>query len=166
MGEVGTVSPRKPLSFNLQLTLFLFMHWFTIARLIPLLIVFAVAAMQDYRKGEVSNKLWLYAPVGLALTVVELALFSPYLFWYAVACMVFVAVFSLAMFFMGWVGGADSKALITLSVSFPVGGVFLFYPLASLMFAGLLVLACFVFHRKREVRYLPYFYAGMLLALI
>jgi hypothetical protein len=143
---------------------------FQVARLVPLLLVFAVAACQDYRKGEVSNKLWLYAPVGLVLTVLELVLFSPFLFWYAVVSMVFTSVFSVVLFYSvkrGF-GGADAKALITLSASFPLGGFLWFYPLACLVFAGLLVGLKFLLSRNRgfEVRYLPYLLAGMLLALV
>ncbi len=143
------------------------MHWLTIARLIPLLIVFAAAAWQDYHKGEVSNKLWLYAPAGLTLTVAELVLFTPFLFWYAIISMTFVSVFSLVLFYcVDGFGGADAKALVTLSVSFPLGGFLWFYPLAALVFAGLLVGIVYLFKRGVVVRYLPYLYVGMLLALV
>jgi Flp pilus assembly protein protease CpaA len=145
------------------------MYWFTVARYIPLLIVFGVAAYQDFKKGEVSNRVWLYAPFGLALTLIELFVYSPFLWSYTLVSMIFTAVFGLILFyFTKEFGGADAKALITLSVSFPLGGFLLFYPFAALVFAGFLVGLKYLFsrHRKSRVRYIPYLFIGMLIALV
>lgn len=144
----------------------------TLARLIPLLAIFGYAAYQDFRHGEVSNKVWLYMPVGLALTVVDLVLFTPFLWAYTLVSIIFTVAFGLILFyFTRGFQGADAKALITLSVSFPLGGFLWFYPLAAFVFAGLVLALKTLAFRQRvslvsEARFLPYLYAGMLLALV
>jgi len=141
----------------------------TLARLIPLLAVFGYAAHQDFRHGEVSNKVWLYAPAGLALTMLDTVLYTPFLWPYTATSIIFTVAFGLILFyFTRGFQGADAKALITLSVSFPLGGFLWFYPLAAFVFAGFLVGLKFLLtrHRKVHVRYLPYLYVGMLLALV
>jgi hypothetical protein len=154
------------------------MLWFTGLRLLLLFCVMGYAAYSDYRIGEVSNRVWLYAPVGLSLTLVDLVLFEPFLFWYGVTCMVFVSTFSLVAFYFvqmlkdkkilfgGNFEGADSKALITLALSFPLGGFLWFYPLTAFMAAGVLVGLMWLFKRKGNVRFLPYLFVGMLLAFV
>ncbi len=145
------------------------MLWLTLIRLIPLLAVFGYAAHQDFRHGEVSNKVWLYAPFGLALTIIDMCLYSSFLWTYTLVSIVFTVAFGLILFyFTRGFQGADAKALITLSVSFPLGGFMWFYPLAAFVFAGFLVGLKFLFskHRVVSVRYLPYLYVGMLLALV
>jgi hypothetical protein len=148
------------------------MLWLTFARLIPLLTVFGYAAQQDFRHGEVSNKVWLYAPLGLALTLLDLALYSPFLWSYTLVSIVFTVAFGLILFyFTRGFQGADAKALITLSVSFPLGGFLWFYPLAAFVFAGFVLAVKMLVSKQRvtlvsEVRFLPYLLAGMLLALV
>lgn len=143
------------------------MNWLTLARLIPLLAVFAVAAYQDFRHGEVSNKVWLYAPFGLALTLADLFLYTPFLWPYTLTSILFTVAFGLILFyFTRGFQGADAKALITLSVSFPLGGFLWFYPLTAFMFAGLLVGLAWLFHKRKTVRFLPYLFFGMLIGLV
>jgi hypothetical protein len=148
------------------------MLWLTFARLIPLLTVFGYAAIQDFRHGEVSNKVWLYAPFGFALTLLDLALYSPFLWSYTLVSIVFTVAFGLILFyFTKGFQGADAKALITLSVSFPLGGFLWFYPLAAFVFAGFVLAVKLLVSKQKvtltsEVRFLPYLLAGMLLALV
>jgi hypothetical protein len=145
------------------------MLWLTFARLIPLLTIFAVAAYQDFRHGEVPDKIWLYAPFGLTLTIIDAALYTPFLWTYTFVSIIFTVSFGLILFyFTQGFQGADTKALITLSVSFPLGGFLWFYPLAAFVFAGFLVGLKFLYSRNRtlNVRYLPYLFVGMLLALV
>lgn len=65
-------------------------------------------------------------------------------------------------------GGADGKALIFLGLSLPVAGSFVMFPLAALMFGGVLAGALFVFShgKKNKVRFIPFLYVGMFLALL
>ena len=67
---------------------------FQLIRIIPLLAVFAYAAFRDYKFGEVSNKVWLYAPIGLALTLLELYLFTPSLYVITFSIMAVLIAFS------------------------------------------------------------------------
>jgi hypothetical protein len=148
------------------------MLWLTVTRLISLLAIFGYAAYQDFRHGEVSNKVWLYMPAGLALTMLDTVLYTPFLWAYTLVSIIFTVAFGLILFyFTRGFQGADTKALITLSACFPLGGFLWFYPLAAFVFAGLVLalktLAC----RQRislvsEARFLPYLYVGMLLALV
>ena len=150
---------------------------FQLIRIIPLLAVFAYAAFRDYKFGEVSNKVWLYAPIGLALTLLELYLFTPALSTFTLSVMVVMVAFSFGLFFFanGLCGGADSKALITLSLSLPLSPIFSvylgIYPLIAFVLAALLVALKFIATKgkggiKVKVRFLPYLFIGMLIALV
>lgn len=150
---------------------------FQIFRIIPLLIVFGYAAYRDYRFGEVSNKVWLYAPVGLALTLLEVYLYTPTLALFVLVPMAGVSLFGFLLFFFskGYFLGADSKALICLALSCPLtplfSGYVSVYPIVAFTFAALLAGAKFILRRgqgglRAKVRFLPYFFMGMLLALV
>lgn len=139
----------------------------TIIRIVFLLIIFGYAAYQDHRHGLVSNKVWLYGFIGGPLAYVDLFLSMPNLWWFAVASTVSTCTISLAMFyFTNGFQGADTKALIVLALSFPLGGVFLFFPLGCFIIAGFTVGAKSLFTKKREVRFLPYLYAGLIINLL
>ena len=157
---------------------------FQLIRLIPLLIVFAYAAYADYKTGEVANRIWLYAPVAAGLTLLEVYMYAASLAPLVLSIMVVVSAFSLGLFFVCdfiqtnirksdkvIFGGADSKALILLAVAMPLSPGFCLYvglfPLVAFVLGGLL--GGFKLLRGGfgvRVRFLPYFFVGVLLALV
>ncbi|MCS7120062.1 MAG: A24 family peptidase C-terminal domain-containing protein [Nitrososphaerota archaeon] len=96
------------------------------ARIFWALIFLSVSSLYDLRSREVPDKVWaVFAPVALALLffqyyVSQLPVFSLML---SVAVTTGVA---LALFYFGFFGGADAKALICVSLAVPL------YPEASL----------------------------------
>lgn len=139
----------------------------TIIRIIFLLIVFGYAALKDYRHGEVSNNVWLYGLIGGPLAYIDLFLSMPNLWWLAVSSTVLTCAISLALFyFTNNFGGADTKALTVLAASFPLGGAFLFFPLGCFIIAGFIVGTKSVITKNREVRFLPYLCAGLIVNLL
>lgn len=150
---------------------------FQIIKIIPLLAVFGYAAYRDYRFGEVSNKVWLYTPIGLVLTLLELYLFTPTLAVFVLVPMVGVALFGFLLFFFskGYFLGADSKAVVCLALCCPItplfSGYVSVYPIVAFTLAAILSGLLFIARRgrggfKAKVRFLPYLFVGMLLALI
>lgn len=157
---------------------------FQLVRIIPLIIILAYAAYSDYKSCQVSNKLWLYAPVGLALMIAEVYSFTPTLFSLnlAIAGGVSLAAFAAWWFFdlmeakkklpFTLFGAADSKALILLSLCMPLSPVFAVYvgifPLAAFLLGGIAAGLKFIFSRRRnqQVRFLPYLLIGTMLALV
>lgn len=84
------------------------------------------ASWSDLKTREVSNMVWaFFAPVGLALTLVQLVFFeanlNESLYWFGVSVGI-TSVLAVALFYAGAYGGADAKALICLSLALP------FYP--------------------------------------
>lgn len=150
---------------------------FQIIKVIPLLLLFAYAAYSDYKTGEVSNKVWLWTPGGFALTLIELYMYTPTLAVFTFVSMGVLVAISLGLFFFskGLVGAADSKALVMLSLCLPFSPVFCLYaglfPLLAFVLAAFLVALKFFASRGRgglrgKVRFLPYLFIGLLLALI
>lgn len=143
--------------------------WLQIVRFIPLLILFGYAAFMDHKQGWVSNKVWLYTPVGITLLVVELY-FTPHVALYALAVAVFCVAFGFGLFYFG-LGGADCKALMMLGLCYPLTPSMLALPLFALVLGSLLVGAKFIVQKgkgglKGKVRFLPYFFAGLMVVLI
>ena len=161
-----------------------------VARFIPLMLILAVAAYQDLTKtvtavdentgetftcGSVSNKLWRYAPFGLALTVLELFYLSPLILLSVVSIVVSVIVACIFFVFHGW-GGADAKAFMLIGVSAPLmplwGSLFplplpfvvLFVSCACAVAYGLLKRSSVPFMR-RKVRFLPFMFVGLLVSI-
>lgn len=150
---------------------------FELARLVPLLLVFGYAALMDHRHGEVTNKIWLYAPVGFGLMIIQCLIYSVSLLPLALLTSCLTVAFSIGLFYFsrGMCGGADCKALIVLALSFPIGpsfSMFLFaYPIMVFSLAALCVGFKFVLNRgkgglKASVRFLPYFFSGMLITVL
>jgi len=84
-----------------------------------------ISSWYDYKFREVSNRIWLlFAPIGFTLTFLQYYLetlmgrtIMPFLYW-AVSLGVTTGI-SLALFYTGFFGGADAKALICLSMAVP-----------------------------------------------
>lgn len=142
-------------------------------RLIPLLIVFGYAAWQDHKIGEVSNWVWMYVVIGFALTVYELTIIPEALLRASISAGVAVG-FGLLMFYLfgdkGKWGGADTKAIITLALSYPLTPAWLgqvtFFPFIAMWFAAMILLVSFFRRRKTHYRYLPYLFCGIVLAAV
>ena len=92
-------------------------------RIIICLVFFAYASWSDFKKREVSNKVWaLFAPVAFALTFYELYVYDfSQLSFYGI-CFGLTTVFAVVLFYSGGFGGADAKALMCLALMLP------FYP--------------------------------------
>jgi Flp pilus assembly protein protease CpaA len=136
------------------------------------------AAYCDYKLGEVSNKLFLYAVVGGLLTIVQVILFGN---WSLFLLDLFIAMVTIGVavgaFFIGGCGGADAKALIMLGVSAPLtplwSSVWLPLPLVVVVIAGFSALIYVLvkgkkgvsFH-KQEVRYLPFILVGFVITVL
>lgn len=148
-------------------------------RFIPVMTVMLFAAYQDIKQGEVSNKLWLYTPIGFWLTVLQL-LFA---WWYIpVTLFVWITVIpiSLIAFYSSpllekihanfMFGGADAKALIMLALSYPLSPIILGkttpYPFFAIIFSGLFALIYGIASKKHVVKFLPFLCAGMICALL
>lgn len=139
----------------------------TIIRIIFLLIIFGYAAIQDHKHGLVTNKIWLYILIGGPLAYLDLFLSMPNLWWLAISSTALTCIISLALFyFTNNFGGADTKALLVLAFCFPIGGVFLFFPLGCFIVAGLIVGAKSLFAKKKEVRFMPYLFTGLIINLL
>lgn len=152
-----------------------------VARLVPLLLVLAYAGYKDYKTGEVSNKVWLYTPIGAAFLWIETLLFSVNMWPIVLASSIICVLISLGMFEFtqrtkisfikdGW-GGADTKALMMVALSYPLAPAYLawmpFYPVLVFGVAGAIAVFVMVAKRSSEVRFLPYFFFGLIvLALI
>lgn len=96
------------------------------------LIFLLYASFSDYKTREVSNKVWiLFAPLALALTIVELVLYedATSMLSYGLSFGLVVA-FAFILFYSGGFGGADAKALMCLALALP------FHPEGLTPFSG------------------------------
>lgn len=91
-------------------------------RLSICLIFLSIATAYDIKFREVPNLIWIiFAPLGLALSLTSLALnmSDQQLIFTWIVILIIMLGLSLALFYFGLVGGADSKALICLALSAP-----------------------------------------------
>lgn len=103
-------------------------------RVLVSLIFLVYASWSDFRKREVSNKVWvIFAPLALALTSLQFFVFSPELLYAFVFSFVITSVLSITLFYAGAFGGADAKALICLSLALPSYPTYLLQPSFSLL---------------------------------
>jgi hypothetical protein len=134
---------------------------FDCLRLIPVFLIFGYAAYKDYRHGEVTNRVWLYAPLGASFVLAEYLLFAPDILPLTLISMVAPSLIALGLFALNkGFGGADSKALITLSLCYPMAPAYLAfipgYALIIFCFASLISIIMMAIKRQRTIRYLPY----------
>jgi len=110
---------------NLQIIL-------TAARVIISIVFLLYASWSDYKTREVSNRVWMYfAPLALVLSLAEMLLYNQEKllgFGLNVAAITAIA---LLLFYAGAFGGADSKALICISLALPFAPEDLFTPVLS-----------------------------------
>ena len=103
-------------------------------RVLVSLIFLAYASWSDFRKREVSNKVWvIFAPLALALTSLQFLVFSPESLYDFVLSFAITSVLSITLFYAGAFGGADAKALICLSLALPSYPTDLLQPSFSLI---------------------------------
>jgi len=140
---------------------------FDLIRVAPVLAVMAVAAFQDAKTGQASNKLWLYTPFGTLLTLVELwlmpILWLPILLSGIMACGLVFAAYKL-----NGMGGADVKAVIMISLCTPTVcfmGHISTVPLTMLLIGGLTGTAYGLYKKQRILRFLPFLFIGLLISI-
>ncbi|MCG3218893.1 MAG: prepilin peptidase [Candidatus Heimdallarchaeota archaeon] len=119
------------------------------------LICLIIGSFFDWRDREVPNKLWLFQILGgFGLLILYFIIDDPHTLF--VLGNVFIGSFiGITMFAIGAWGGADSKAIIALSVSSPSVGILLidtsnylydhFPPILFILFNFLIVLLLFAF---------------------
>jgi preflagellin peptidase FlaK len=93
---------------------------FEAARVILSMSFLLYASWSDWKKREVSNKVWIvFAPVAFSLTMAQFVLLAEgsllnYLLSFAIT-----SVMSIALFYAGAFGGADAKALMCIALALP-----------------------------------------------
>jgi len=93
---------------------------FDIARVILSLIFLLYASWSDWKKREVSNKVWVaFAPPAFALTVVQFVFYAQWLLLHYVLSFAITSALAIALFYTGAFGGADAKALMCLALALP-----------------------------------------------
>jgi len=95
--------------------------WLQALKIILSLLCLSYASWQDYRFREVPNKIWvIFAPFGLTLNVLDIFYSQDFFLLINLATSVFVVSgLSICLFYLGFFGGADAKALICLSMTLP-----------------------------------------------
>jgi preflagellin peptidase FlaK len=78
-----------------------------------------ICSYEDFKTREVDDKIWLiFSPIGIIITFIEYSLnyidFS-YLILYILSIII-TAIVSIIIYYLKFVGGADSKALISISL--------------------------------------------------
>jgi preflagellin peptidase FlaK len=132
-------------------------EWLEASRVLLSLFFLVLCSWYDFKTREVTNKMWLiYGPAGLTLLLLQFltnqTLSEVTIQW--LASIGLTTIIALALFYTGFFGGADSKALICLSLALPVYPTFVheyvtvlvpFFPLAvlvnSVLGSSLLVIA-------------------------
>jgi len=101
------------------------------------------ASWSDIKTREVSNKVWAFlGPIGLAITLANIHLTGSYSKLNDLALSFLITtVLAIALFYLGFFGGADAKALICLSLALPYPPTEVFTPAFS--FIPLLPLSVF-----------------------
>jgi preflagellin peptidase FlaK len=94
---------------------------FDVARIVLCLVFFTYASWSDWKRREVSNRVWLImAPLALALTSIQFIVYTPNLLQLFAVSFGITAGLSIALFYLGAFGGADAKALMCLALALPV----------------------------------------------
>jgi len=83
--------------------------------------MFIISAYFDLKSREIDDKLWwIFGALGLTLTVTELFLgYSPNLLFYLISTVLAAGV-GFALYYLGFYGGADAKALLVCALLAPL----------------------------------------------
>ena len=91
-----------------------------IAKVLVTLAIFVKASVEDLKTREIDDKLWLLM-IALAIPLNVIQYFQePFNLIFAIVQFVFIFILANVMFYLLNFGGADCKALICLSVMFPI----------------------------------------------
>lgn len=144
-------------------------YLFDLLKFIPLILILTIAAFQDLNTGEAKNTLWLYTPIGLTLTLIELY-FMPSLAVSFGTATALTVILSLMLFYVGAWGGADTKAFLMIAVSAPLTPILTGYStitaLTTLAIAALSALPVVAIKRQKTIRYLPFILIGVIGSLL
>ncbi len=138
---------------------------FDAVRFSLLAMVIGYAAYMDHKYGEVANKVWIYAPFGLALTLMQLA-FEPQQLLPATLSFVATIAISFTLFYIGGWGGADAKAFLTIGACLPITpfvpfNLLFMLPLNVILVSAVLAFAAGKVKRTGAVRFLPYVFVSL-----
>lgn len=79
-----------------------------------------IASWYDLKFREIPDKLWMVsAPIGLLLTLIQAFIYDSRLLQTLAISVIVVSAISVTVFYLGLFGGADAKALVTLSLTMP-----------------------------------------------
>jgi len=100
--------------------------WIDVLRVLVSLSFLSASSWYDYKFREVSNRMWvLFAPIGFTLTLLQYYMeysaeknSAIFVFW--ILSLTVTTGISLLLFYAGFFGGADAKALICLSITNPI----------------------------------------------
>ena len=97
-------------------------EWLEYLRILLSFSFLVLSSSYDFKTREVPNWVWvLFAPSGFALSLLQFCLVkdnSFLVFW--LLSFLATAGLSLVLFYLGFFGGADAKALICLSIALPI----------------------------------------------
>jgi len=121
------------------------------ARVVLCLSFFVYASWNDWKKREVSNKVWaVLAPLAFALTTIQYVFFAQDLLFYYALSFTVTFVIAVVLFYAGAFGGADAKALMCLALALPYYPIYLlsnvafFSPILPItVFSNAVLLAAF-----------------------
>jgi preflagellin peptidase FlaK len=126
-------------------------EWLEVSRVLISLFFLGLSSWYDFKTREVFNKMWVFfGPIGLALTLLQLYVNNlegeNIVPWFWLLSVGLTTGISIVLFYTGFFGGADSKALICLSTALPVypsfvyGYIVVFVPFLPLAVLGNAVL--------------------------
>jgi len=116
-------------------------------KLIFVMMCFLGASISDLKTHEVPNELWaLMIPVGLMFLVFEVDTVATCL-RYGLNISIFIGL-GILLFYLGLMGGADAKAIMTLAILFPYTVLRVPFVMILVLFAGLLMMAWYGFGRN------------------
>ena len=145
-------------------------RWIDVLRVLVSLSFLSASSWYDYKSREVSNRVWmLFAPIGFILTLLQCYLEYSWsktsLIYLWIISFTVTTGISFALFYAGFFGGADAKALICLSIAIPFyprfspmrfRNVIPLFPLAvlvnSVLVSSILVLAILCYNTVRYVQ--------------
>lgn len=142
-------------------------EWLEVTRACLSFLFLTASSWYDYKKREVSNWVWLiFAPLGLMFSLLQFYYTRDqvFLLFMGLSLLIVTGV-SLALFYLGFFGGADAKALICLSLALPVYPSYLnpgtrvilpFFPLSVLsnavFFSSMSIFSIALYNLYRRLR--------------